>query len=616
MLPVWLPRFEHTAGSTSNSVREGLHAKAREYLREYRMEGALVLEDTVQLRAGYNLAALVRDLGLTNTREAQPVSLSTPSELLGVIGSSHDGHRIVSPHHPHQQDVVVGLSTAAVYYPSLPCYDQAAMENISHVSPRPFTNQRWESTIHLFWDDSVQVLRSQGRAMTFVRLPPYALLGVQSCLNHFEHVCLWSYSTIINAPKHVIECDATQLLPWASAEFFLCKDNASIAHIADAVRTFAVAEWGGWLCDVDNVWLKPPLPLHEQYYFSTSFSKKSKNGDEPFVPKDEHWAKYSWVAAAKHFKEWDGQDIIGTPLCLPPLAADTSRFTERLVSVVHEVLQGRRRLTHGGSNAYMWFMHAIRGLVVECNLQCCCVPPILHCPVPWWTDGRAYVLNEFYAEDDPMPQVKHGVALPTARDIFQKSVSVSHFFASVSKEKTAANISYDIFQEQQGASRNCLMAQLIQHVKEQTIKQPFTSDETERYAKLFTLREEFMNKRKDVKKKQPAAAGSRVRSVATGCHNLSHLGLVWYLISKMSQLVQRHWPVTCRFVDIGAGDGWVCSAFASEFKAIEVPPQPPHSQEGTSLPSLPSLPSPPSLPSLPSPPLPSSHGSLITGVWD
>ena len=169
-------------------------------------------------------------------------------------------------------------------------------------------------------------------------------------------------------------------------------------------------------------------------------------------------------------------------------------------------------------------MNAIRGLVVECNLQRCCVPPILHCPVPWWTDGRAYVLNEFYAEDDPMPQVKHGVALPTARDIFQKSVSVSHFFASVSKEKTAANIGHDIFQEQQGASRNCLMAQLIRHVKEQTIKQPFTSDETERYAKLFTLHEEFMNKRKDVKKKQPAAAGSRVRSVATGCHNLSHPG--------------------------------------------------------------------------------------------
>ena len=155
---------------------------------------------------------------------------------------------------------------------------------------------------------------------------------------------LWSYGTVKNAPKGCEPRNAADLVPIDKAKEIveLCGHQA-IAQVSDCVRLRAVARFGGWVTDADNVWLRPP-PLGE-YHFATLAMRRTGGRAMARLSTTGAWGE-------QPSREWDGRGYIGTPMHFPSLPSKFARdVADRVADFIKEnSIRGRVHHTYNVSH--------------------------------------------------------------------------------------------------------------------------------------------------------------------------------------------------------------------------------------------------------------------------
>jgi hypothetical protein len=162
----------------------------------------------------------------------------------------------------------------------------------------------------VFWVDPHKLVET--RESTTSVLPSVQALGLRSQVAQFKKVVLWTYGQVLGAPPQCAQQDARCLVPIdTTISIINLHGHAAVSQVSDCVRILAVATYGGWVVDCDNVWLRPP-PYGEKYsyQFATLMAKRSGRSHG-----ERYWSGHEFTPQPD--LGWDGRGYLGTPFTFP-----------------------------------------------------------------------------------------------------------------------------------------------------------------------------------------------------------------------------------------------------------------------------------------------------------
>jgi len=272
----------------------------------------------------------------------------------------------------------------------------------------------------LFWstfdsDTDISLERWRNKPLS---LTAFHYLPLLSHVKWKQDVDLYTYQniSISHVPKGIKLKDADTIFP-AKYALNALSGGHSIAHIADAVRLYAIADTKGVLLDCDAVMIKPFDTKIDKGWFA-SMPAKATGG---FAPK---WGNaHPPLTVHDNGQEiWDGRALS----CFPIKANGNSR---RSVRALANKIMGKLASPAGkGSKAWNYVLWDIKEIIKSDPLSVV-YKPINFCPVPsWHVSGKCYSLE--YPTRLNGDTELFGYKLPSIEEIFIKSITVQHFFES------------------------------------------------------------------------------------------------------------------------------------------------------------------------------------------
>ena len=327
------------------------------------------------------------------------------------------GVRFTAAHMYAQRDLDIGWTCVKCQSFHGTYCDVVAHEKVCAAIPTP-TQPR--VTAHAFWTDS---------ALGAASLPDYGVVGLQTAVRQFDEVVLWTYGPIANTPSGVEMGDATQLLPFDMAQALVAK-NIPLAHVADVVRFAAACQAGGWVIDVDNLWLRrPPSGMT----FTTLYAKRT-GGVAPSCAK--------WKAMAASFAKgvWDGGDSINTPFCVEAGTPFATALHNLVQTFLDKQVDGPTWPTPPTKDQWNKLMWGLRDLIVKHGLGTHVRPPIEYGVSPYWHGFTDVILRDGYFDQPADQRLKFGVQLPSTREILTTAVCIPTSFVLAERHNSGHDI--------------------------------------------------------------------------------------------------------------------------------------------------------------------------------
>jgi hypothetical protein len=226
-----------------------------------------------------------------------------------------------------------------------------------------------------------------------------------------------------------------------------------MAHISDIVRLRAVVHRGGYVVDLDNIFLRRPP-------FSTAFTTlwaKKTGGVAPTLPHSKRWCRN------RDDTLWDGRGHINFPFSLNLTThAELANTINAMVTTVIAQIHGGSAFQTPRPSCDEWniFMWALRDIVLaDVSMDRFVWSPLYFGAVPFWRgQAKKLLVGGFYESTDDA-RTQFGVCLPTSAQILSLSYCVPTSFA-------LHELNLEELDVVQHARRNptTLLAKLIQHV--------------------------------------------------------------------------------------------------------------------------------------------------------
>ena len=330
------------------------------------------------------------------------------------------GTRFAASHLYSKRDLDINWTCAVCQVVHGTYCEMVAHEKMCVAIPMQVAQAAPDVTAHAFWANTT---------LGTATLPSYAVVGLQTAVKQFDTVFLWTYGPIANAPSGVQICDATQLLPLDMAKALVDK-NIPLAHVADVVRFSAACQAGGWVIDVDNIWLRRP-PCGTT--FTTLYAKRT-GGVAPSCAK--------WKAMAASFAKggWDGGDSINTPFCVEagtPFATALLNLAQSFLDKQVDALAWSTPPTKDQWNQLMW---GVRDLIVKHGLGAHVRPPIEYGVSPYWHGFTDVILRDGYFDQHADKRIKFGVQLPSTREVLTTAVCIPTSFVLAERHNKGHDI--------------------------------------------------------------------------------------------------------------------------------------------------------------------------------
>ena len=280
-------------------------------------------------------------------------------------------------------------------------------------STGPQPDQLGPQLAHLFWMD-----KDGNPEQT---LPSYAAVGVLSASQHFDHVYVYTYATKFhNLPKksNIEVRDANRFLSRDEYDYLKNKKNIPIPLLSDLVRFRAAAEFGGWVVDMDTIWIRKP-GIHT--CVATLWAKGGNSNMAPTLPHAREWAKDGW----------DGRGYVGTPFNINK--AETPGFgvaIEQMCATNYNIMmngEAFRKPTPTKTQSFL-FMRGIRTAMEQNHLQSTIVSPLYYAAVPFWYPQCRYLVLDGWFERPDDQRVVYGVQLPSLNEILTHAFCVPTSF--------------------------------------------------------------------------------------------------------------------------------------------------------------------------------------------
>jgi hypothetical protein len=185
------------------------------------------------------------------------------------------------------------------------------------------------------------------------------------------------------------------------------------------VRFKAACKTGGWVIDVDNIWLR--APPKDGFVFSTLWAKRS-GGVAPSSNK--------WQAMKEAFAKegWDGGDSINTPFSVVPKTPFANALEALVDGFVTKHSNGppwKQPPTTAQWNTLMW---GLRDLIVTHYLGAHVRPPIEYGVSPYWHGFNDKILDDHFFDQPAAKRLKFGVQLPCTNEILSESYCIATSF--------------------------------------------------------------------------------------------------------------------------------------------------------------------------------------------
>ena len=272
-----------------------------------------------------------------------------------------------------------------------------------------------ENKIILFWstyDSSVDLTYDKWIDKK-LNISAFHLLSLLSHIKLKNDTTLYSYHkfNVGQVPEGIKIKDANKI--FCSKEAFeALQTGHSIAHISDLVRLTVAANINGVVIDMDAVCLKK-FPSLESYY--GSMPAKLSGGVAP------KWGK-SHPPLHISDNSWDGKGLFMFP------AKINNEIKHQIIALTDKIkktLQVKPKKTSKAWNYVMWGVKD----TIKNNSKAKVFKPIYFCPLTaWLRKGKCYSLENPTRLDGVTK--KFGVRFPSIEEIFEKTITVQHFFES------------------------------------------------------------------------------------------------------------------------------------------------------------------------------------------
>jgi hypothetical protein len=293
------------------------------------------------------------------------------------------------------------------------------VKELRHMNPKDLTVN---PKIILFWSTFNQSIdRSHTEWIDKpIKLSAFHHLPLLAHLKFNHDVDLYTYQNINKSasliPKGINLKNANDIYSSRKAYRALINGH-SIAHISDVVRLKVASVNHGIILDLDAVMLKRFEVSQDSGWFA-SMPAKLTGG---FAPQ---WKKtHPPLIIHNNGQElWDGRALQAFPI---KVNSSIEKIAENLAQRIMVNLANPVSKTSKGWNYILWTLKKAVG--VDPNLRV--YKPIVFCPVPsWLLSGKCYSL-EFPTRLNGKTEL-FGYKLPSISEIFERSVTVQHFFES------------------------------------------------------------------------------------------------------------------------------------------------------------------------------------------
>lgn len=272
-----------------------------------------------------------------------------------------------------------------------------------------------ENKIILFWSiyDSEKDYNYNDWINRKINISGFHLLSLTAHLKLKNDVTLYSYQEFNEGqiPKGIKIKNADTVFSSKKVFKALSKGH-NIAHISDVVRLTVANNSNGIVLDMDAICLKK-LPNIESYY--GSMPAKLSGGVAP------KWGK-SHPPLPIFDNSWNGKALFMFPI---KINNEIKEDIDKLIDKIKKTLEVDPKKTSKAWNYVMWSVKD----TIKKNPKAKVFEPIYFCPLTaWLRKGNCYSLESPTRLNGVTE--KFGVRFPSIKEIFEKSITIQHFFES------------------------------------------------------------------------------------------------------------------------------------------------------------------------------------------
>ena len=272
-----------------------------------------------------------------------------------------------------------------------------------------------ENKIILFWSvyDSEKDNDYNRWVNKRINISGFHLLSLIAHVKLENDVALYSYQKFNEGqiPKGIKVKNASSVFS-SKKVFEALSRGHNIAHISDVVRLTVANENKGIVLDMDAICLKK-LPKLESYY--GSMPAKLSGGVAP------KWGKLH-PPLPIFDNSWDGKGLFMFPVKI------NNEIKQEIIALTDKIKKTLEVSPKKTSKAWNYVMWGVKDTIKN-NPKAKVFEPIYFCPLTaWLRKGNCYSL-ESPTRLDGITE-KFGVRFPSIDEIFEKSITIQHFFES------------------------------------------------------------------------------------------------------------------------------------------------------------------------------------------